>query len=204
VLNEVMAEVLGVEPLAFGREFDRAAYERFTGAYGDLETTVRVIAERAGGHPDDEQVLQATSLRRDLSRRLLNAAPATTVSALAQLRAGGWKLGLVSNVTAETQLQWAESPLAAYFDTTAFSAEVGAAKPEPAIYLTACGALGVTPTECVYVGDGRDNELAAAASLGMSAIRTLEHANSHPAWRGPTIKTFADLPELIGRAGEKP
>ncbi|MFI5733044.1 HAD family hydrolase [Kribbella sp. NPDC051587] len=197
VLNEVMARLLGVDTARFVREFDAAAYERFTGVYGDLETTVRVIAERAGGEPTDEQVLEATNLRRSLTRRLLFAPPSATLGTLAKLRADGWRIGLVSNITTETQLQWRDSPLAPYFDTTAFSSELGVAKPEPAIYLTACSALGVTPSDCVYVGDGNDNELPAAASLGMHAIRTLEHSNSHPAWPGDTINTFAELPTLL-------
>jgi putative hydrolase of the HAD superfamily len=196
-LNELMAAAVGVDPVRFGQEFDAASYERFTGVYGDLENTVREIAQRAGGDPDENQVLKATDLRRNLTPRLLAAAPATTLSALAELRAAGWRIGLVSNVTAETSLQWPYSPLAPHFATTAFSADIGAAKPEPAIYLAACTALGVSPTACVYVGDGRDNELAAAAALGMHAIRTLEHANSHPAWPGATIKSFAELPELL-------
>ncbi|GAA0587770.1 HAD family hydrolase [Kribbella sandramycini] len=197
VLNDAMAQVLGVDAARFGREFDAAAYERFTGAYGDLGSTVRVIAQRAGGEPTDEQVHQATELRRDLTRRLLAAAPIRTLETLAKFKADGWRIGLVSNVTAETQAQWRHSLLAPYFDTVAFSAELGAAKPEPAIYLAACTALSVSPAECVYIGDGRDNELPAAASLGMHAIRTLEHANSHPAWPGPTINAFAELPALL-------
>jgi putative hydrolase of the HAD superfamily len=116
---------------------------------------------------------------------------------LAAFRSAGWRIGLVSNITAETQLQWFHSPLAPYFDTTAFSAEVGAAKPEPAIYLTACAALGAHPTDCVYVGDGRDNELSAAAALGMHTIRTLEHSNSAPAWAGPSIRSYAELADLL-------
>jgi hypothetical protein len=79
-LNELMAAALGVDPVRFGREFDAASYERFTGVYGDLENTVRVIAQRAGGDPDENQVLEATGLRRNLTRRLLAAAPATTHS----------------------------------------------------------------------------------------------------------------------------
>ncbi|WP_405058850.1 HAD family hydrolase [Kribbella sp. NBC_01505] len=197
VLNEAMARLLEVDTARFIREFDAAAYERFTGVYGDLETTVRLIAERAGGAPSDEQVLEATNLRRALTRRLMQGAPAATLGTLAKLRADGWRIGLVSNITSETQLQWRNSPLAPYFDTTAFSSELGAAKPEAAIYLAACSALGVTPAECVYIGDGRDNELPAAAALGMHAIRTLEHSNSHPAWPGDTVNTFAELPGLL-------
>ncbi|TCO28374.1 putative hydrolase of the HAD superfamily [Kribbella steppae] len=198
VIHQKMSAVLGVDAAAFSREFAATSYERFTGAYGDLPSTLRVIAQRTGADPTDEQVREATSLRRKLSRRLLNAAPAGTLSALAGLRSAGWRIGLVSNITSETQLQWADSPLPPYFETTAFSAEVGAAKPEPEIYLAACNALGVAPADCVYIGDGNDKELPAAAALGMYAIRTIEHSDSDPTWTGPTVSSFTELPDLIG------
>lgn len=198
LVHREMAQVLGVEPEVFSREFGATAYERFIGAYGDLPSTLRVIARRSGGDPTDEQVQQATNLRRQLARQLLGAASAGTLQALADLRTAGWRIGLVSNITSETQLQWAASPFPAYFETTAFSAEVGAAKPEPAIYLAACNALGVPPTDCVYIGDGNDEELPGAAALGMYAIRTTEHSDSDPSWTGPTISSFAELPAVLG------
>jgi putative hydrolase of the HAD superfamily len=197
-VNQQMCVVLGVDADAFTREFAASSYERFTGAYGDLPSTLRVIARRTGVEPSDEQVREATSLRRELSRRLLKAVPAGTLGALAELRSAGWRIGLVSNITAETQLQWRESPLPPYFDATAFSAEVGAAKPEPAIYLAACGGLGVEPADCVFVGDGNDGELPGAAALGIHAIRTTEHSDSDPTWTGPTVSSFTELPALIG------
>ncbi|WP_350276048.1 HAD family hydrolase [Kribbella sp. HUAS MG21] len=192
-VNARMGAILGVDSTAFQRAFDAAAYERFIGAYGDLPNTLQVIAERCGGAPTEQQVQEATSLRRSLAQRLLGAAPAATLDTLAAFKQAGWRIGLVSNITAETQLQWAGSPLAKYYDATAFSAEVGAAKPDPAIYKAACTALSAAPRDCLYVGDGNDNELPAAAALGMHAIRTLEHANNAPTWQGPTINTFADL-----------
>ncbi|MGW6194977.1 HAD family hydrolase [Kribbella sp. NPDC055110] len=193
VVNARMGAVLGVDSAAFQRAFDASSYERFIGAYGDLPSTLRVIAERCGGTPTDEQVQEATALRRALAQRLLSRAPAATSETLAAFKAAGWRVGLVSNITAETQVQWAGSPLAQYFDATAFSAEVGAAKPEPAIYRSACAALDVEPSDCIYVGDGNDNELPGAATLGMHAIRTTEHADSDPSWSGPTITTYAEL-----------
>jgi putative hydrolase of the HAD superfamily len=197
-VTQSMCAVLGVETEAFIREFAATSYERFIGAYGDLPSTLRVIARRTGADPTDEQVLEATALRRALSRRLLNAVSAGTLSTLADLRSAGWRLGLVSNITSETQLQWRSSPLPPYFDTTAFSAEVGAAKPEPKIYLAACQALGVEPTDCAFVGDGNDGELPGAAALGIHAIRTTEHSDSDPNWTGPTVSSFTELPRLIG------
>ncbi|RZT17068.1 hypothetical protein EV649_4605 [Kribbella sp. VKM Ac-2569] len=164
VVNARMGAVLGVDAVAFQRAFDASSYERFIGAYGDLPSTLRVIAERCGGTPTDEQVQEATGLRRALAQRLLGRVPVATLETLAAFKAAGWRIGLVSNITAETQVQWSTSPLAQYFDATAFSAEVGAA----------------------------------AASLGMRTIRTLEHANSDPTWQGPTIKTFAELRAATG------
>ena len=192
-VNARMGAVLGVDSAAFQRAFDASSYERFIGAYGDLPSTLRVIAERCGGTPTDDQVQEATSLRRALAQRLLGRVPAATLETLAAFKAAGWRIGLVSNITAETQVQWRTSPLAQYFDATAFSAEVGAAKPEPAIYETACAALGADPGDCISVGDGNDDELTAAAALGMHAIRTTEHANNAPTWPGPTITTYAEL-----------
>lgn len=196
-VNAHMGAVLGVDQAAFQAAFDAAAYERFVGAYGDLPSTLRVVAERCGGTPTDEQVQQATSLRRALAQRLLGAPPSATLDTLAAFKAAGWRIGLVSNITAETQLQWPGSPLAPYFDTTAFSAEVGAAKPEPAIYLAACNALGVEPAGCVYVGDGSDGELAGAAALGMHVVRTTEHADSDPSWAGPSVDEYGRLREYL-------
>ncbi|MGZ0145544.1 HAD family hydrolase [Kribbella sp. WER1] len=198
-VNAQMGTILGVDPTAFQQAFDASSHDRFTGAYGDVPATLRVIAERCGGNPTDAQVEQATALRRTLARRLLTAAPAATLDTLATFKSAGWRIGLVSNITAETQLQWPTSPLAEYYEATAFSSEVGAAKPSPRIYLTACNALGAHPTDCLYVGDGCDGELPAAAALGMHAIRTVEHSDSAPTWQGPTVKTFADLATYLSQ-----
>lgn len=203
LVNREMALILGVEPDAFAGAFEATAYERFIGAYGDLPSTLREMARRSGGQPTDDQLRRATELRRSLARRLIGAAPAATLSALAKLRALGWRTGLVSNITSETQLQWPGSALSQYVEVTAFSAEVGAAKPEAAIYLAACEALEVDPADCVYVADGRDNELAGAAALGMHAIRTTEHSDSDPTWTGPTISSFAELCDLLGPPADR-
>lgn len=189
---------MGVDPQALSRAFDETLYERFSGGYGDLVSTLRVMARRVGGDPSDAQLRTAAELRSKLARQLLGAAPAGTLQALATLRSAGWRTGLVSNITSETMQQWPDSALAQHFETTAFSAEVGAAKPEPAIYLAACNGLGVAPTECFYIADGSDHELQAAAELGMHAIRTTEHSDSDPAWPGQTIGSFAELPALLG------
>jgi putative hydrolase of the HAD superfamily len=196
-VNHEIAAVLGVDPEAFDAAFKAASYERFTGAFGDLASTMRTVAERVGGTPTDGQVDRATQLRRAMTASLLATVGDAAPSTLDELRLAGWRIGLVSNVTSETPDRWRESKLPPYFDAVAFSSELGVAKPDPGIYLAACKQLAVPPTECVYLGDGADDELAGAAALGMYPVRTTEHADSDPSWTGPTIGSLAELPALL-------
>ncbi len=55
------------------------------------------------------------------------------------------------------------------FDTIVCSAEVGTAKPDPAIYRLAASRLGVPPAACVFVDDHAPN-VAAAQAVGMLGI----------------------------------
>jgi epoxide hydrolase-like predicted phosphatase len=55
------------------------------------------------------------------------------------------------------------------FDDIVCSAEVGLAKPEPAIYALACARLGLPPGACVFVDDHGPN-VVAAADAGLRAI----------------------------------
>jgi len=55
------------------------------------------------------------------------------------------------------------------FDDIVCSAEVGMAKPEPAIYALATERLGLEPRECVFVDD-LDTNIEAARHVGMQAV----------------------------------
>ena len=193
-----MAPILGVDPVALVRAYHDSWRERIVAP--DLHATVRELAVRVGGSPTTEQVDRAARLRHDLVRRLLDAASADTLTGLESLRRQGHRLALVSNATAEAVSAWPASPLAPHFAAVAFSCEVGVAKPAAGIYHHAVHAVGATSaSDCVFVGDGGDGELAAAAALGMTVIRTIEHNDTDPAWPGPTIAALRDLPALLDR-----
>ena len=55
------------------------------------------------------------------------------------------------------------------FDDIVCSAEVGVAKPEPAVFHLACERLGLPPAECVFVDDHEPN-VKAAREAGMPAV----------------------------------
>ena len=162
-------------------------------------------ARAAGGHPDRCRGAPGRRAPAGASAGSLLWPSPATLEPLDTLRAAGWRLGLVSNCTAETPELWKRTPLATRFDAVGFSCELGVAKPDPAIYLAVCSFLGVPPTECVYVGDGADSELPAAANLGMAVVRTVEFQPSSAAWPpGPDRRRCPSCRPLTGRPARSP
>lgn len=186
-----MAAMVGVDPGALLRAYHDTWNERLM--RWSVEETIRILAGRLGADPSDEAVARAAAHRRALARRVLDAVDPATLEALDGLRAGGARLALVSNATAEAAEAWPECALASRFDVAVFSSVLGIGKPDPRIYLAAADALGAAPADCVFVGDGADGELAGAAAVGMRVVRTVEHKDTDPTWPGPVIQALRDL-----------
>ena len=107
--------------------------------------------------------------RHAFARRSLRPGAGAT-EALAVLRRRGVKLGLLSNCSEEVPVAWPDTELAGLFDAETFSSEVGLAKPDPEIYLRTAHALRVEPGDCLFVGDGANDELAGARRVGMTPV----------------------------------
>src|SRR5579871_6270323 len=102
--------------------------------------------------------------------------PPTTPLLLEALRERGLKLGLVSNAFDPPELAHAELErlgVASLLDVAVFASEVGARKPEPAIFLHALAALGVEPARALMVGDSLAADVAGAAALGIATCQAL-------------------------------
>ena len=78
---------------------------------------------------------------------------ADTERTLRALRERGVKIGIVSNVPRELVTIFAAHGLDGFIDAFTHSYEVGAEKPDPRIFLTACAKLGIAPGEALMVGD---------------------------------------------------
>lgn len=93
-----------------------------------------------------------------------------TRETLAQLRARGYRLGLLSNCFGDEAHWPAEFELDCCFDAMVLSCVVGMAKPDPSIYRLAAERLGLPPQECVFVDDAPPY-VAAAQAVGMTGVR---------------------------------
>ncbi len=78
---------------------------------------------------------------------------ADTRATLEAVRRRGLKVGVVSNVPADLRPVFAAHGLDGLVDSYTHSFEVGAEKPNPAIFLAAAKSLGVNPGETLMVGD---------------------------------------------------
>ena len=85
-------------------------------------------------------------------------------------------LVLVSNAALELESDLDSLGLSDLADHVVNSARVGIAKPDPRIYRLAAELAGVAPERCLFVDDSEEN-VAAAAALGMRAVRYREAAD---------------------------
>lgn len=91
--------------------------------------------------------------------------------ALAALKDGGLKLGVISNWDERLRPLLAEIDLERFFEVITVSSEVGAHKPEPEIFRAAAEALGVNPMRIVHVGDSDLEDISGAKLAGFEALK---------------------------------
>jgi HAD superfamily hydrolase (TIGR01509 family) len=96
---------------------------------------------------------------------------------LDSLRSLGLKTGIVANSWPDpARVLRADAErfgLADRVDVMVFSEEVGARKPDPELYRYCCRHLGVEPSEVMHVGDDLENDVQAAAAVGITTVQAL-------------------------------
>ena len=93
------------------------------------------------------------------------------VPTLTKLRRHGYKLGVIANQNYGTEQRLKNWNLHRYFEMIAASAELGMAKPDPAIFEWALKQADCSPQNAVMVGDRMDNDIAPANRLGIHTVR---------------------------------
>jgi putative hydrolase of the HAD superfamily len=190
-----LAHTVGVEPDRFWDAWLSANHlpNRNT---GPMAEHFQALFAELGVDPDLDQVL---AMRQERTKRTL--VPRTeALPTLDELRRRGHVLGMISVCTEEVPQVWDETPLGREFDATVFSCEVGVSKPDARIYEIACERLGVEPCDCLFVGDGANDELPGAERAGMTALQLRppgeELTESGKAWTGPSIERLDEVLEL--------
>lgn len=122
--------------------------------------------------------------------------------ALRTLRGRGLLTGLISNMDMGGDELVASLGLAGLFHVAVTSGDVGAAKPNPAIFRAALSSAGVQPHEAIHVGDQLSSDVQGALAAGIGAV-LIDRDRNHPHYRGcPRIESLSELPALLdGESG---
>jgi putative hydrolase of the HAD superfamily len=89
---------------------------------------------------------------------------------LRRLRERGLSLGIVANQPEAVRERLMRAGIGDLFAYQGLSGFTGFSKPDPRAFEAAAEALGVTPADCIMVGDRIDNDIVPAKALGMAAI----------------------------------
>jgi REG-2-like HAD superfamily hydrolase len=116
------------------------------------------------------------------------------IPVLGELRARGYRLGVVSNWE-----EWLEDLLLALevhhlFEVIVASGPFGRAKPHPSIFRRALDLAGVAPSEAVHVGDSPREDIEGARSAGLRPI-LIDRRGRYP---DLDVERIVSLSELLG------
>ncbi len=195
----------GEEAAAFTRRLaaERLPALRAPGAAEHLD----YAAELRGllGPVTDEEVdrfLDAEHAAWRPARALVGSAHAL----LETLRDRGLRLAVVANTWTEpprlVRRELEELGVAERVDVIVLSGEVGARKPDAAIFERALAALGADPLAALHVGDRLRDDVAGAAALGIATAQAVWfHADDSPADVEPDFLAFtpADVLTAVAR-----
>ncbi|NLU80759.1 HAD family hydrolase [Micromonospora sp. HNM0581] len=201
-----IAELLGCPPDTFFEVLDRSFYLRASGRFGSAEATLRWVCEQAGVHPSAE-ALRAAAIARQQAIRADTRLREEALPTLRALRRRGVRTGIISDCTHELPIFLPELTIAPLLDVRVFSVQVGRCKPDASIYLAACARLGLSPGDCLFVGDGGSRELTGAQHAGLSAARLAapdlaDHLvfNLDADWTGRTLVSLREVVDLVDEA----
>ena len=172
---------------SFGRE-DKRRYL--------VQLTQRLFARLNVRAPETAAAQHTSAIWQVLGPTSLGVFP-EVIPVLDALRRASLKTAVVSNWQCGLLHFCAELGIGELVDHVLASADVGCAKPDPKIFLKACGLMRVEPHRVVHVGDSVIDDIDGASGAGMRSVLVLRDG-SESSVTAPTVPHLGLLPEMLG------
>lgn len=198
-----ISEILGVPSQEWHRlYYDDDILGRCLGHIHDGVEAMRRVTRAIDPTVDESRILAAVeSRRRRFELGLIQIEPGI-LAALDRLHQAGIRTALVSDAGADDVESWDLSPLRDRLHAVAFSYRLGFRKPDPRMYHRALEAVGVSPKDALFVGDGGSDEHRGARAVGLSPVlvtrllglywpERIAERRAHVDWE------FEDVPALV-------
>ena len=165
---------------------------------------VRLSLLSMGLDDSDAEEIAGRSLRGYLER----VAPFDdAIETLESLRSQGYRLGMVTNGSSDTQREkigrWQLEP---YFDEIVIESEFGRGKPDPGVFRQALAGTRAAPDEAWMVGDNLYADIGGAQGVGVHSVwihrERLEFPDDPPAHPHRRIGHFDELHAALDTARE--
>src|ERR1700742_1589779 len=167
--------------------YDRMHRERTKAFFADLGALL------------DDELVAVLERRRCTRLRAAWRLYDDTLPCLDWLRAAGVRLAAVTNASGSHQRTKLDTlGIGRFFDTVVIAGELGAAKPDPVIFRTACARLDVPAEATMHVGDLLEADALGARDAGLHGVwldRALTACHEVRTDAGVhVIESLADLP----------
>jgi HAD superfamily hydrolase (TIGR01549 family) len=126
----------------------------------------------------------------------VNHVPEDVIPTLTQLRAAGYRLGLVSNRIEPLDAFAAELGFASLFDFTLSGGQAESYKPDTGIFLKAAALAECLPEAAVYVGDNFYADIVGARAAGLQPV-LIDPQEIFPDPGCPVIHLLSDLATIL-------
>ena len=166
--------------------------------FGEYE---RLLLEGAGVEVSRELALRVFARVRDTPRGF--ALYDDVLDALDALKRRGIVLGLITNSQGDVNALCREQGLFPALDFAVGSEEVGAGKPDPAIFLEALRRAGTEPRETMHVGDQYDTDVIGARAIGIHPVLLDRDNMKADVTDCPRILGLGELPSLVECVGQE-
>jgi putative hydrolase of the HAD superfamily len=174
-----------------------AALERGTGTDRERATSyLEALFLLSGVRHEELEAVRAEVVRLHRERHLWIGVEPGTREVLERLRAGGLRLGVVSNSDGKVDAALAAAGLRPYFEVVVDSTLAGVEKPDPRIFDVALEAMGIDAGDAVYVGDVYEVDVVGARRAGLQPV-LLDPNGFHSGRDVPTVRGLAELPQLL-------
>jgi HAD superfamily hydrolase (TIGR01549 family) len=180
------------------REMDNGAVLLGTGSLPNPNGYLGWVVEVSGAPHTPESVAAASQdfeeehIRNNMWSVLREEVP----DALGRLRSAGYRLAVISNAESNLRDRLTSHGLTDLFEALVISAEVGAEKPDPAIFQAALEQMKVAPERALHVGDFYEIDVRGARGAGIPAV--LLDASGLSADRDcPRVSSLIELARML-------
>ena len=166
----IVADRLGISEDDYREHWRRLDDEWQMGRFDSFQDLLLALCSASGHTPSESVIAELTHERSLRPAIVFEKLEPAIVEMVQELRARGFRLGVISNAGDLDAKPWPGSRLAPFFDVFVPSFQVEMMKPDTRIYEIGLRELGVGAEDAIYVGDGGYDELSGAKRAGLTAL----------------------------------